>query len=91
MQDIYVTDTGKGFPLVLVHGFLGSSEIWKLQKVFLSKYFRVITPAISGFGERSKNKSHNSIKQMAREFTNSDEDPQLLYQNIAQQGFQKNL
>ena len=65
MQDIYVTDTGKGFPLVLVHGFLGSSEIWKLQKVFLSKYFRVITPAISGFGESSKNKSHNSIKQMA--------------------------
>tara|TARA_A100001011_G_C14131855_1_gene765797 strand:+ start:287 stop:721 length:435 start_codon:yes stop_codon:yes gene_type:complete len=31
----------------------------------------------------------SSIKQMAREFTNSDEDPQLLYQNIAQQGFQK--
>ena len=31
----------------------------------------------------------NSIKQMAREFTNSDEDPQLLYRNIAQHGFQK--
>ena len=31
----------------------------------------------------------NSIKQMAREFMNSNEDPQLLYQNIAQQGFQK--
>ena len=30
-----------------------------------------------------------SIKQMAREFTNSDEDPQLLYQNIVQHGFQK--
>ena len=31
----------------------------------------------------------NSIKQMAREFTNSDEDPQLLYQNIVKHGFQK--
>ena len=31
----------------------------------------------------------NSIKQMAREFTNSDEDPQLLHQNIAQHGFHK--
>ena len=31
MQDIYVDDIGKGFPLVLVHGFLGSSDMWKLQ------------------------------------------------------------
>ena len=66
MQDIYISDTGKGFPLVLVHGLLGSSEIWKLQKIFLSKYFRVIAPAIPGFGESSKNKSCKSIKQMAK-------------------------
>ena len=66
MQDIYVSDNGKGFPLVLVHGFLGSSEIWKLQKIFLSKYFRVVAPAISGFGESSKKKSYKSIKQMAK-------------------------
>ena len=26
MQDIFSEDTGKGTPLVLVHGFLGSSE-----------------------------------------------------------------
>ena len=34
MQDIYVGDVGKGFPLVLVHGFLGSSEMWTLQTDF---------------------------------------------------------
>jgi len=25
MQDTYIGDEGKGFPLVLVHGYLGSS------------------------------------------------------------------
>ena len=31
MQDIYIGDEGKGFPLVLLHGFLGSSKMWKPQ------------------------------------------------------------
>jgi len=44
MQDIYVGDTGKGFPLVLVHGFLGSSKMWEPQIEFLKKNYRVVTP-----------------------------------------------
>ena len=28
MQDIFIEDVGSGTPLVLVHGFLGSSEMW---------------------------------------------------------------
>tara|TARA_Y100000590_G_scaffold438850_1_gene562151 strand:- start:376 stop:1128 length:753 start_codon:yes stop_codon:yes gene_type:complete len=66
MQEIYVDDIGTGFPLVLVHGFLGSSAIWTPQKDFLSKYFRVISPALPGFGESSKIKSLNSINSMAK-------------------------
>ncbi len=66
MQDIYIDDQGNGFPLVLVHGFLGSSEMWKPQKEFLSKYFRVITPALPGFGESYKVKSQSSINEMAQ-------------------------
>ena len=66
MQDIYIDDQGNGFPLILVHGFLGSSEMWNLQKEFFSKHFRVITPAIPGFGESYKAKSHDSIYQMAQ-------------------------
>ena len=65
MQEIYIDDIGTGFPLVLVHGFLGSSEMWNPQKEFLSKYFRVIAPALPGFGESSKIKSHDSINAMA--------------------------
>ena len=38
MQDIYIEDIGSGFPLVLVHGYLGSSEMWNLQKEYLSKH-----------------------------------------------------
>ena len=66
MQDIYIDDQGNGFPLVLVHGFLGSSEMWKPQKEFLSKHFRVISPALPGFGESHKVKSHDSINEMAQ-------------------------
>jgi len=65
MQEIYVDDIGDGFPLVLVHGFLGSSAMWSPQKEFFSKYYRVITPALPGFGESNKIKSLTSIKDMA--------------------------
>ena len=34
MQEIYIEDTGTGYPLVLVHGYLGSSEMWNLQKEY---------------------------------------------------------
>ena len=66
MQEIYVDDIGTGFPFVLVHGFLGSSAIWSPQKEFFSKYFRVIAPALPGFGESKKIKSLHSINDMAK-------------------------
>ena len=65
MQEIYVDDIGLGFPLVLVHGYLGSSEMWKFQKKYLSKNFRVIAPALPGFGESYNEQSLNSINSMA--------------------------
>ena len=66
MQDIYIDDQGNGFPLVLVHGFLGSSEMWILQKEFLRNHFRVISPALPGFGESHKVKSNDNINKMAQ-------------------------
>ena len=66
MNKIYISDEGKGFPLVLVHGYLGSSEMWNFQKEFFSKYFRVIAPALPGFGESYKVKSLDSINAMAK-------------------------
>ena len=49
MSDIFVDDKGEGFPFVLVHGYLGSSEMWCFQKDYFSKNFRVIAPALPGF------------------------------------------
>jgi len=74
MQNLYVDDLGKGYPLILVHGYLGSSEMWNLQKDFLSKHFRIIAPALPGFGESYNLKSLDSINEMAKTiFTYLDE------------------
>ena len=70
MSDIYVDDIGEGFPFVLVHGYLGSSEMWTFQKEFFSKHYRVIIPALPGFGESHNVKSLDSINKMAKEIIN---------------------
>ena len=70
MSDIYVDDIGEGFPFVLVHGYLGSSEMWTFQKEFFSKHYRVIIPALPGFGESHNVKSLDSINEMAKEIIN---------------------
>ncbi len=66
MQDIFSEDVGKGTPLVLVHGFLGSSEMWGPQIKFFKDNFRVIVPALPGFGKSNTIDSCNSIECMAR-------------------------
>ena len=70
MQDIYVDDVGKGTPLVLVHGFLGSSDMWEPQIKHFQKNFRVLSPALPGFGKSSKIKSCDSIECMAKAILN---------------------
>jgi pimeloyl-ACP methyl ester carboxylesterase len=66
MSKIYINDTGQGFPLVLVHGYLGSSEMWCHQRDHFSKFSRVISPALPGFGESSSAQSLDSINKMAK-------------------------
>jgi pimeloyl-ACP methyl ester carboxylesterase len=66
MQDIYVNDTGNGFPLVLVHGFLGSSIMWEPQINYLRKNYRIISPDLPGFGNSNKAKSKDNINDMAK-------------------------
>ena len=66
MKKIYIDDVGSGFPLVLVHGYLGSSEMWCNQRDYFSKSCRVISPALPGFGESSGAQSIDSINKMAQ-------------------------
>jgi pimeloyl-ACP methyl ester carboxylesterase len=70
MQDIFTEDDGRGTPLVLVHGFLGSSDMWTPQIKFFKDDFRVISPALPGFGKSSKINSCDSIECMAKAILN---------------------
>ena len=71
MQDIYVSDVGEGFPLVLVHGFLGSSIMWGPQINYFKKKYRIISPDLPGFGKSSKAKSQSNIGEMAKTILNN--------------------
>ena len=66
MQDIFVGDTDTGTPLVFVHGFLGSTDMWKPQVEYFKKYYRVLTPVLPGFGKSKRIKSCDSIECMAK-------------------------
>ena len=77
MQDIFIEDEGNGTPLVLVHGFLGSSEMWTLQTDFFKRNFRVLAPALPGFGKSNKVKSYDSIEGMAKSILTSLEKKKI--------------
>ena len=77
MQDIYIGEEGKGFPLVLIHGFLGSSKMWGPQIDFFKKNFRVITPDLPGFGKSTHIKSHDSILSLANLILDCLKDKQI--------------
>jgi pimeloyl-ACP methyl ester carboxylesterase len=70
MQDIFAEDVGSGTPLVLVHGFLGSSDMWAPQIKFFKDDFRVIAPALPGFGKSNAINSCDSIECMANTILN---------------------
>lgn len=46
----YYEDTSKGIPLVLIHGFSGTSSFWKPFIPEFSKFYRVIAMDIPGHG-----------------------------------------
>ena len=71
MQDIFIGDKGKGLPLVFVHGFLGSTDMWKPQIEYFKKNYNVLTPALPGFGKSNKIQSCMSIKCMAEAILNA--------------------
>jgi pimeloyl-ACP methyl ester carboxylesterase len=77
MQDIFAEDVGSKIPLVLVHGFLGSSEMWRLQIDFFKENYRVIAPALPGFGKSNNVNSCDSIECMAKSILTSLEKKKI--------------
>lgn len=52
-QTICYEDRGSGVPVVLLHAFPQSREMWAPQLTALSDHFRIITPDLPGFGGSS--------------------------------------
>tara|TARA_B110000114_G_C15016046_1_gene366891 strand:- start:45 stop:803 length:759 start_codon:yes stop_codon:yes gene_type:complete len=82
MQDIFAEDIGSGIPLVLVHGFLGSSDMWKPQIEFFKDNYRIIVPALPGFGKSSYIKPCDSIQCMAKSVLDSLEKKEIKSFNL---------
>ncbi len=65
-EKIYYSDSGKGRVIVLLHGFLGSSEIWLETIKSLSRFFRVIAIDLPGHGESASYGYIHSMDLMAK-------------------------
>ena len=59
--DLNYLRQGKGFPLVLVHGYLGGASLWQNQLDSLGDEFDVIAPELPGYGASFRELSSASI------------------------------
>lgn len=58
---------GEGLPLVFIHGFCESEEIWTSFIPKISKEFQVVTIDLPGFGKSDLSKSAISLEEIAKE------------------------
>jgi pimeloyl-ACP methyl ester carboxylesterase len=63
---VHYSDNGKGRIIVLLHGFLGSHEIWSEFVKKLSKQFRVIAIDLPGHGETPSIGYYHSMELLAQ-------------------------
>jgi pimeloyl-ACP methyl ester carboxylesterase len=52
--ELHMLDKGDGMPVVLLHGWGSSSELWRYQIDSLTRRFRTIAPDLRGFGLSSR-------------------------------------
>lgn len=65
-EQIFFTDTGKGRVVILLHGFLGSKEIWENTIQNLRTSYRVIAIDLPGHGETQSIGYAHSMDLMAK-------------------------
>ncbi len=63
---VHYTDSGKGRVIVLLHGFLGSHEVWSEFVKKLSKKFRIIAVDLPGHGETPSFGYYHSMELVAQ-------------------------
>ena len=64
-RKIWCTDTGKGFPVLFLHGYLLSSEVWESFTRKLDQDFRVITIDLPGHGHSEVYSETHSMELIA--------------------------
>ena len=57
---------GVGYPLVLIHGYLGGQSMWKFQEELMN-YYDLIMPSLAGYGESSHLISPSTIIENANQ------------------------
>jgi pimeloyl-ACP methyl ester carboxylesterase len=70
MASIFYSESGEGLPVVFLHGFCETSDIWSGIQNQLSKKFRVITLDLPGFGGSPLLKYEFSLEDVAKEIKN---------------------
>jgi pimeloyl-ACP methyl ester carboxylesterase len=51
MAKIIYSESGQGFPVIFLHGFGESKELWQMFQAHLSTKYRTIAPDLPGFGQ----------------------------------------
>jgi len=64
-KEIFYRVSGKGTPVMLLHGFGEDSEIWKHQLTHLKESYKVIVPDLPGSGQSEMLEGKPSIEEYA--------------------------
>lgn len=67
MHQPFFYESGDGFPIVFLHGFCDSSNIWKSLSEELSSEFRIICPDLPGFGKSPLPDSNFTLEEIGDE------------------------
>jgi pimeloyl-ACP methyl ester carboxylesterase len=65
VQDLHVQVTGSGLPVVLLHAFPFSSQMWRAQHAEWGTDWRLITPDLRGFGDSPLGDDAPDLDRMA--------------------------
>jgi len=63
--ELYYDITGKGQPILLIHGLGSGARDWEMQVPLLSQYFQVVTVDVRGHGQSDKPPGPYSIPLFA--------------------------
>jgi pimeloyl-ACP methyl ester carboxylesterase len=64
MHNLFFYESGSGFPVIFIHGFCESSNIWKSLSKELSEEFRILCPDLPGFGKSPLPENEFSLEEI---------------------------